>query len=88
MTDYDDEFLNIANGLVVEDFNHSLDVQMEQVRRWANERIRNGQRMDLKTLVDTTFESPPPYNVAICLLATAVWRLCEIEAEKEHDQRH
>lgn len=87
VVDENEAFLDIANGIHSDEANEMLDEQLEHMRQWAQRRRARGMRVDLKTATEAFLTQNPPRVPMIVCAATALWRLCEIEAEKEDRER-
>lgn len=72
-----DDFDEIANNLVAQEANDYLDKRLEAVDTWVAEREANGERADLRCLIDQIMREPNARGPCLVALGAALWRLRE-----------
>ena len=77
--DIEAEFAGIANELVSQQANDYLDHQIRAVHQWMHYREFIGQPADLRSLIDHIHQENTNRAPVIISLATALWRLKDIE---------
>lgn len=73
-------FLEIANDLASMEANEWLDSRMEALDRWFTRRESVGEPTDLRSLIMQMLMEPNERMHCIVALATAMWRLREMES--------
>lgn len=73
----DDQFYDIANNLVAQEANDYLDKRLRAVDEWVAEREANGERADLRSLIDQIMHEPNQRGPCLVALGAALWRLRE-----------